>query len=130
MPAVYTEIERPDSGGDIECVEVRLDFTATCTARACAATRTDPAWGAEYEFSLDDISFELRRGAAEPAPLTDAERAQLATWFAHGDGRELAYQKAIDAEEGADDRADYLYDRWRDRQMEERDAAASFRRAA
>jgi hypothetical protein len=108
MGTLYYELERAIGFDEADYLEVAVHFISRCTVKAYAGDCTDPPWPAEYEHTLDGMEI-IEPGCH--APLTDAERAQIAAWF---ETRTRECDELAAADDDFGERADYEYDRRRD----------------
>lgn len=116
-----TLLTRVDADGDAGQYDVVIYFEVESYSPGRPASLWGPApYPEEYpewEFSFLCAEFDGGEPDDAPRPLTETEIATLKTWFEanHDRACEVAVEHARDDEA---DRADYLYDRYRDEQME------------
>lgn len=116
-----TRLIRTDVDGDrVEC-DVVIYFEVESYSPGCPASLWGPAPhpgdDPEYEFSFLSAEFDGGEPDDAPGPLTEPEIATLRAWFEanHDKACEVAADRTPDRDA---DRADYLYDQWRDERME------------
>ena len=120
---IGTTITREDAYGDPVEADVCITFAVEDYHPAVPAQlygppeRCYPGEAAEFSATIETIEFDGEPPDAISGPLTDTERATVTAWFgAHQDEvSERVEEHMADADDG---RADYLYDRWKDEQME------------
>ncbi len=113
MPRIYYELIRNPNTDNEEYLEAYIEYRSTCTVHACEPTRTDPGWPDEWEHQVTEIGFVTSSAQPNPPAMTDAERAECVAYFeAH---QAEANEAASEAADDFYDRADYEYDKWRDR---------------
>lgn len=95
---VGTTLTRHGGTDDEEELDVWVTFTATITDPGYAGDRTDPGYGSEWEFEIDDIEIDLPRGVKMPPgeELTPEEKQRITAWFESPEGQARAEEAAND----------------------------------
>lgn len=95
---VGTTLTRHAGTDDEEELDIWITFDARLVTPGGAATRTDPAYGHEWEFEIVSIDIDLPRGMKPPPgeELTPEEQARIEEWFKGPEGQARAEEAAND----------------------------------
>jgi len=116
----------PDNNEQFE-LDVYIKFESVMTSAGAKDTRTDPGYGPEWEHTITSIELDLppiyRDSPAAMqslgGQLTDEEKTQITNWFELNKDKadEEASQDYASGGSDEDSRADYEYEKIKDRRM-------------